>query len=89
MFWKTQVPLALAGIVTLILAFAELWRWLDTGSRRVLLAALVLFAVSLGFFFMAATARQWCAPSSATHGTLTWGNHPWYEPTLWDCLGHR
>lgn len=89
-FWKVRVPLTLAAMLVLVLAIAEWWRTATAPTRRSVLACIVLFCVSVALFLLAGTVETWCAPPVAVFtdgaGGLTWGDHPWHQPTLRDCL---
>ncbi len=93
-FWKARVPLMLAAALALALAAAEWWRTAAAPTRASVLTCIMLFTVGLALFLLAGTVEDWCAPPVATFtaapGGLTWSEHPWHQPTLWDCLSvHR
>ena len=93
-FWKARIPLMLAAALALFLAAVEWWRTANAPTRRSTLACIVLFVVGGALFLLAGTVEQWCAAPTAlmADGTtgLTWGDHPWHQPTLRDCLSvHR
>ena len=91
--YQYDVPrsqLLVAAVVMFFLAAAELWRASGNLTRRSVVAAIVLAVVGFGFLAMASTIETWCAPKTAVHGGLNWGDHSWHEPSLADCLSvHR